>query len=58
MRKPNLDQRERYGLDRQGNFRPELYVQYRRALRAARVGTREADEWRVRDGGAQKYLSI
>jgi hypothetical protein len=38
MRKPrNWDERHRYGLDREGNFRPELYLAYR-ALR--RAGTR------------------
>lgn len=31
LRKPNLDQRLRYGLDRQGNLRPELYAEYRRS---------------------------
>ena len=35
-RKPrNWDERFRYGLDRQGNFRPELYLQYRREYRRA-----------------------
>jgi len=29
MRRPNWKERSRYGLDRQGNFRPELYLQYR-----------------------------
>jgi hypothetical protein len=39
MRKPrNWDERFRYGLDRQGNFRPELYLRYRRASRNARGG--------------------
>jgi hypothetical protein len=39
MRKPkNWDERFRYGLDREGNFRPELYLRYRRALRSARGG--------------------
>jgi hypothetical protein len=45
MRKPrNWDERFRYGLDRQGNFRPELYPeyrqQYRRALRQAAESAR------------------
>ena len=41
MRKPrNWDERFRYGLDREGNFRPELYLEYRRALRGARSGNR------------------
>ena len=37
MRKPrNWDERFRYGLDREGNFRPELYAEYRaRRHRAA-----------------------
>jgi hypothetical protein len=40
MRKPkNWDERFRYGLDREGNFRPELYLRYRRVLRATRAGT-------------------
>ena len=39
MRKPrNWEERFRYGLDRQGNFRPERYLQYRRALASARGG--------------------
>jgi hypothetical protein len=39
MRKPrNWDERFRYGLDREGNFRPELYARYRRALRSAGGG--------------------
>jgi hypothetical protein len=36
MRKPDWDQRFRYGLDREGNFRPELYFRYR-ALAKARA---------------------
>ena len=36
MRKPrNWEERLRYGLDREGNFRPELYLQYRRQYRRA-----------------------
>jgi hypothetical protein len=44
MRKArNWDERFRYGLDRQGNFRPELYAQYRRAARGdRRHATQEA----------------
>ena len=39
MRKPrNWEERFRYGLDRQGNFRLERYFQYRRALASARGG--------------------
>ena len=38
MRKPrNWDERFRYGLDRQGNFSPELYLAYRRRERKARA---------------------
>jgi len=36
LRQPrNWEERFRYGLDRQGNFRPELYLQYRREYRRA-----------------------
>ena len=43
MRKPrNWDERLRYGLDRDGNFQPELYLAYRRKLREhLREGRRE-----------------
>jgi hypothetical protein len=38
MRKPrNWDERFRYGLDRQGNFQPELYAKYHSAMRSAQT---------------------
>ena len=49
MRKPrNWEERLRYGLDREGNFRPELYLRYRRSLR---VRSRIEAVKRIRKGG-------